>query len=824
MARASRVSALTRSLRAALAATTPARDPRRIPPLGAAPRGAARPRVVGLFSSSSASPTEPPSRRGIAPSAPAPAPARFTPSPRRHFAAHRAIAVDDEPSGSAAPGGPSDPPKPSSGDDAKAARDEARARAAIATGSAEQYGAGSIQVLKGLEPVRKRPGMYIGNTASKGLHHLVWEVLDNGVDEIQAGHASTVTVAVEPDGFVSVEDDGRGIPTDVHPSTGVSSLETVLTVLHAGGKFGGDESGYHVSGGLHGVGISVVNALSETTEVTVWRGGKEFSQTFSRGDALGSMTEKPQANADAAPRKGTRVRFKPDPEIFREVRSFDPNVILNRMRELAFLNSAATFRFRCVATEAKKLKKKKRAAASGDDEASAAEGSSTDRGASSGLSNVITVDGAEYAEETLSYPGGLRDYVQDLNFGSEALHDPITFRADVDGVQVEGALQWTKEAYTDTLLGYANSIKTSDGGTHLDGLKTSLTRAVNAQARKAKLLKDQDANLGGEHVREGLSAVLAVWVPQPEFEGQTKTRLGNPEVRKVVEGVVGDQVTEHLEFYPSALQSIFGKASSAQKAAEAAKRARELVRRKSVLRSGSLPGKLSDCSSGDSERTEIFLVEGDSAGGSAKQGRDRRFQAVLPLRGKILNVERKDEASMYKNAEISSMVTALGLGLKGDEFDASRLRYSKIVILTDADVDGAHIRTLLLTFLFRYQRALFEQGRVFVAVPPLYKVEEKGRKTPTYCYDEAQLQAHLARTPEGAGGVRNIQRFKGLGEMMPEQLWHTTLNPETRTLKRLTVEDAAQANQTFQLLMSGNVGPRREFIETEGPKLEDIDV
>jgi DNA gyrase subunit B len=402
------------------------------------------------------------------------------------------------------------------------------------------------------------------------------------------------------------------------------------------------------------------------------------------------------------------------------------------------------------------------------------------------------------------------------------LHDPITFRAEVDGVQVEGALQWTKEAYTDTLLGYANSIKTSDGGSHLDGLKVSLTRAVNTQARKAKLLKDADANLGGDHIREGLSAVLAVWVPQPEFEGQTKTRLGNPEVRRVVEGVIGEQVSEHLEFYPSVLASIFQKASSAQKAAEAAKRARELVRRKSVLRSGSLPGKLSDCSSSDPATTEIFLVEGDSAGGSAKQGRDRRFQAVLPLRGKILNVERKDEASMYKNTEISSMVTALGLGLKGDEFDESALRYSKIVILTDADVDGAHIRTLLLTFLFRYQRALFESGKVFVAVPPLYKVEAKGSKKPTYCYDEAQLQQHLARLPEGA--AKTIQRFKGLGEMMPEQLWHTTLNPETRLLKRLTVDDAARANQTFQLLMSDKVAPRREFIETEGPKLQDIDV
>ena len=716
------------------------------------------------------------------------------------LASRGAIAVGDE-----------DASTSSADADIESAKRAAKAAAAVATGSAETYGAGSIQVLKGLEPVRKRPGMYIGNTSTKGLHHMVWEVLDNGVDEVQAGHASVITVTLEASGFVSVEDDGRGIPTDVHPATGVSSLETGLTVLHAGGKFGGDESGYHVSGGLHGVGISVVNALSESTEVTVWRGDAEYSQAFSRGAAIGTMSETAQPSTSAR-KKGTRVRFKPDADIFVEKREFDPNVILSRMKELAFLNSTATFKFRYCAASAKKLKTRKAKKGGDDDDAARA----------ADVARVATEDGVEYFEETLSYPGGLKDYVVDLNAGSEALHDPITFRAEVDGVQVEGALQWTKEAYTDTLLGYANSIKTSDGGTHLDGLKVSLTRAVNTQARKAKLLKDQDANLGGDHIREGLSAVLAVWVPQPEFEGQTKTRLGNPEVRRVVEGVIGEQISEHLEFYPSVLASIFQKASSAQKAAEAAKRARELVRRKSVLRSGSLPGKLSDCSSSDPATTEIFLVEGDSAGGSAKQGRDRQFQAVLPLRGKILNVERKDEASMYKNTEISSMVTALGLGLKGDEFDESALRYSKIVILTDADVDGAHIRTLLLTFLFRYQRALFESGKVFVAVPPLYKVEAKGSKKPTYCYDEAQLQQHLARLPEGA--AKTIQRFKGLGEMMPEQLWHTTLNPETRLLKRLTVNDAALANQTFQLLMSDKVAPRREFIETEGPKLQDIDV
>ena len=722
-----------------------------------------------------------------------------------------AIAVGDEEAG----GAPRD-----NTSDIIAAKAAAKVAAAAATGGSDAYGASSIQVLKGLEPVRKRPGMYIGNTSTKGLHHMVWEVLDNGVDEVQAGHASFITVTVEADGSVSVEDDGRGIPTDVHPATGTSSLETVLTVLHAGGKFGGDESGYHVSGGLHGVGISVVNALSDSTEVTVWRGDREFRQEFSRGAALAPMTEGSQTKG-ATRKKGTRVRFKPDPTIFKERLDFDPNIILSRMKELAFLNSTATFTFRLASELTSKLKSKKKKS---KDEASMDEGDVV-KGGEKTDDGAVTIDGATYYEEVLSFPGGLRDYVADLNEGAESLHDPITFRAEVDGVQVEGALQWTKEAYTDTLLGYANSIRTSDGGTHLDGLKTSLTRAVNTQARKAKLLKEADGNLGGEHIREGLSAVIAVWVPQPEFEGQTKTRLGNPEVRRVVESVIGEQVSEHLEFYPNTLGSIFSKASQAQKAAEAAKRARELVRRKSVLRSGSLPGKLSDCSSSDPESTEIFLVEGDSAGGSAKQGRDRRFQAVLPLRGKILNVERKDDASMYKNTEITAMVTALGLGLKGDEFDESALRYSKIVILTDADVDGAHIRTLLLTFLFRYQRGLFERGKIFVAVPPLYKVESgragKNNK-PTYCYDEAQLQAHLATLPEGAS--KSIQRFKGLGEMMPVQLWNTTLNPETRLLKRLTVDDAAMANKTFQLLMSDKVAPRREFIETEGPKLEDIDV
>ena len=643
---ATRARALVRAARVALA---PHGGPSPTVCCGGA--GAVRPRVVGFPGAFQTTATQ-----------------RFAPRHRRalHLSmfSQGAVAVGDEESSASADTKES---SISVDRDIIAAKASARAAAAATTGSADTYGAGSIQVLKGLEPVRKRPGMYIGNTSSKGLHHLVWEVLDNGVDEVQAGHASCITVCVEASGFVSVEDDGRGIPTDVHPATGVSSLETVLTVLHAGGKFGGDESGYHMSGGLHGVGISVVNALSETTEVTVWRGQNEYTQSFSRGAAVQAMAARKKDSGLA--KKGTKVRFKPDSQIFKEKLDFDPNIILSRMKELAFLNSTAVFKFRCAAELAKKLKGFRRGKNSRDDDTS--DDAKSEPEQKSPFALVTDENGMEYVEEVLSYPGGLKDYVVYLNQGAEPLHDPITFRAEVDGVQVEGALQWTKEAYTDTLLGYANSIHTRDGGTHLDGLKVSLTRAVNVQARKAKLLKDGDTNLGGDHIREGLSAVLAVWVPQPEFEGQTKTRLGNPEVRRVVEAVISEQISEHLEFYPSVLASIFQKASSAQKAAEAAKRARELVRRKSVLRSGSLPGKLSDCSSSDPAGTEIFLVEGDSAGGSAKQGRDRRFQAVLPLRGKILNVERKDEASMYKNTEISAMVTALGLGLKGDEFDAS---------------------------------------------------------------------------------------------------------------------------------------------------------
>lgn len=640
-----------------------------------------------------------------------------------------------------------------------------------------EYDAGSIQVLQGLEPVRKRPGMYIGSTSSKGLHHMVWEVLDNSVDEVQAGHASHVRVVVEENGFVSVVDDGRGIPTDIHPVTGKSSLETVLTILHAGGKFGGDNSGYHVSGGLHGVGISVVNALSERVDVTVWRKGNEYTQSFSRGVAVGAMSEKKQDGAGQ--KKGTMVRFKPDDQIFEKVK-FDPNIIRTRMKELAFLNKGTELHLRTHDSKTN-----------------------------------------SFVDEKLLYTDGLKDYVMDLTADATRLHEPITFSGTMEGVRVEGALCWTADSYADTLLGYANSIRTTDGGTHIDGLKYSLTKTINAVARKAKLLKESDPNLGGDHVREGLSGVIAVWVPEPEFEGQTKTRLGNSEVRRIVENIASDAIAGHFEFNANDLKSVFAKAQSAYKAAEAAKRAREMVRRKTVLTANRLPGKLSDCSSSDADRTEIFLVEGDSAGGSCKQGRDRSFQAVLPLRGKIMNVERKlDAAALYKNTEITNMISALGLGGMGDDLDTSALRYSKIIILTDADVDGAHIRTLLLTFLYRYQRDLFEKGYVYAAVPPLYKVAV-GKKE-TYCYDEDELQRVISELPEGSS--KHIQRFKGLGEMMPEQLWSTTLDPKTRVLKRLTVDDASAANHMFSTLMSKDVDPRRKLIEDEGAALASIDI
>ncbi len=637
------------------------------------------------------------------------------------------------------------------------------------------YSADQIQVLEGLEPVRKRPGMYIGSTGPRGLHHLVYEVVDNSIDEALAGYCTHIEIDINADGSVTVTDDGRGIPTDTHPTTGKSALETVMTVLHAGGKFGG--GGYKVSGGLHGVGISVVNALSEWVEVTVWREEKVHTQRFERGIAVTQLIAKPYKEA----RTGTSVSFMPDTQIFANGIEFDYTTLAGRLRELAYLNASVRITF----TDSRL---------------------------------------AEPRVEAYYYEGGIQEYVAYMNREKEPLHEEVIFiKGERNGVQIEVSLQWCVDAYSDNLLGFANNIRTIDGGTHLEGLKTVLTRTMNAIARKRNKIKDNEANLGGENVREGLTGVISVKVPDPEFEGQTKTKLGNTEVRGIVDSLVGEVLTEYLEFRPHVADSILDKAIQAFKAAEAARRARDLVRRKSVLESSPLPGKLADCSSRDPSESEIFIVEGDSAGGSAKQGRDRQFQAILPLRGKILNIEKTDDAKIYKNTEIQSLITALGLGIKGEEFDASGLRYHRIVIMTDADVDGAHIRTLLLTFFYRYQRALVDQGYIYIACPPLYKVE-RGRNH-YYCYSDREM-TNLVQHEFPANANYTIQRFKGLGEMMPTQLWDTTMNPQTRTLKRVEIEDAAEADRIFTVLMGDRVAPRREFIETYGSRLNftDLDI
>eukprot|EP00270_Netrium_digitus_P002536 TRINITY_DN12862_c0_g1_i1.p1 TRINITY_DN12862_c0_g1~~TRINITY_DN12862_c0_g1_i1.p1 ORF type:complete len:827 (+),score=195.27 TRINITY_DN12862_c0_g1_i1:342-2483(+) len=653
------------------------------------------------------------------------------------------------------------------------------------------YGAANIQVLEGLEPVRKRPGMYIGSTGLRGLHHLVYEVVDNSIDEVQAGYATRIDVAIAQDGSISVTDDGRGIPTDVHPSTKKSALETVLTILHAGGKFGGEASGYRVSGGLHGVGVSVVNALSEWLEATVWRDGKEFRQLFERGRPLGKLKIRivvpSKASASAADsesngagsraynqRTGTRISFKPDPQIFTSTTNFDYNTISTRLRELAFLNPKVTIGLR------------------------------EERGTAADTKSV-----------EFHFAGGLEEYVRWLTKGKEVIHEPITFLQEREGVVVHVALQWSSDAFSEVLLGYANSIRTSDGGSHVEGLKVALTRTMNTLARKTKVLKEKDENFAGDHVREGLTCVVAIQVPNPEFEGQTKTRLSSVVVKRVVEQTLSECVADYFEHNPGPCEAVLAKALNAFRAAEAAKRAREMVRRKSVLRSSTLPGKLADCSSTDPSQSEIFIVEGDSAGGSAKLGRDRRFQAVLPLRGKILNVERKDDAVIYKNQELQNLILALGLTIKGEEFSSSALRYHRIIILTDADVDGAHIRTLILTFLFRYQVELFEHGHVYVGVPPLFKVE-KGKDV-KYLYADEELQAHIKTFPANANF--HIQRFKGLGEMMAEQLWETTLNPKKRLLKRMTLSDAAEVDRVFTTLMGDKVTPRRQLIAQMSSKM-----
>jgi DNA gyrase subunit B len=617
--------------------------------------------------------------------------------------------------------------------------------------------------------------MYIGDTSTRGLHHLVYEVVDNSIDEALAGYCTHIEVEFNADGSVTVTDDGRGIPIDIHPTTGKSALETVMTVLHAGGKFGG--GGYKVSGGLHGVGVSVVNALSTWVVVEVRRDNCIYTQRYERGIPMGELTEAADPTQTAS---GTSLTFLPDNTIFSETVEFDYSTVAGRLRELGYLNAGVKITFSDRRPEVPRI-------------------------------------------ETYCYEGGIREYVTYMTREKDPLHGDIIYvEGERDGVVVEVALQWCIDSYSDNILGFANNIRTIDGGTHLEGLKAVLTRTMNNVARKRNKIKDNEANLGGENIREGLTAVISVKVPDPEFEGQTKTKLGNSEVRGIVDSLVGEVLNEYLEFNPAVADTIIEKAVQSFKAAEAARRARELVRRKSVLESSPLPGKLADCSSRDPSESEIFIVEGDSAGGSAKQGRDRRIQAILPLRGKILNIERTDDAKIYKNNEIQSLITALGLGIKGEDFNPDQLRYHNIIIMTDADVDGAHIRTLLLTFFFRYQRDLIDQGYVYIACPPLYKLE-RGRNH-QYLYSDRELAQAIAQFPDNANYT--IQRFKGLGEMMPNQLWDTTMNPESRMLKQVEIQDAAAADNIFTVLMGDKVAPRREFIETEGSKLDldDLDI
>ena len=631
----------------------------------------------------------------------------------------------------------------------------------------QEYGASQIQVLEGLEPVRKRPGMYIGSTGPRGLHHLVYEIVDNSIDEALQGYCSQIYVAINEDGSIIVKDDGRGIPVEVHPQTGKSTLETVLTVLHAGGKFGG--GGYKVSGGLHGVGVSVVNALSEWLIAEVYRDGKIYRQTYEKGIPTSELRPVAEAN-----HTGTVIQFMPDATIFDEI-EFKYETLEHRLRELAFLNKGIK-----IVLEDKRADKEK--------------------------------------SKEFHYTGGLVEYVKYLNKTRTGIHEDIVYiDKKVDDYMVELAMQYT-DGYTENVYSFANNINTHEGGTHLSGFKTALTKTVNEYARKIKALKDNEPNLLGEDIREGLTAVVSVKLPEPQFEGQTKTKLGNTEMRGIVDSITVEELGAFLEENPATAKIIVEKGLRAQRAREAAKRARELTRRKSVLESTSLPGKLADCAEKDPSKSEIFLVEGDSAGGSAKQGRDRNTQAILPLRGKILNVEKSRLDKILSSDEIKNMITAYGCGI-GQDFDIEKARYHKIIIMTDADVDGSHIRTLLLTFFFRYMRPLIENGYVYAAQPPLYKV--KKQKKEYYVYSDKELNALLEEIRRQ--GVE-LQRYKGLGEMNAEQLWDTTMNQETRTLLQVSIEDAALADEVFSMLMGDIVGPRKEFIEENAKYVKNLDI
>ena len=632
----------------------------------------------------------------------------------------------------------------------------------------EAYGADQIQVLEGLEAVRKRPGMYIGSTSGRGLHHLVWEIVDNSIDEALAGYCSEINVTIEMDNSITVKDNGRGIPVGIQEKTGRPAVEVILTVLHAGGKFGG--GGYKVSGGLHGVGASVVNALSAYLEVYVHREGHIHYQKFERGVPVADL--KVVGDSEVT---GTITHFSPDPEIFTETVAYDYDTLATRIRELAFLNRGLL-----ITLEDKREENKR----------------------------------AEY-----HYEGGIISYVEHLNRTKEVLHEePIYIEGEKDGIAVEIAMQYN-DGYTESIYSFANNIHTYEGGTHESGFKTALTRAINDYARKYGLIKENETNLTGEDVREGLIAIISIKHPNPQFEGQTKTKLGNSEVRTITDSVFADHLGKFLLENPDVAKKIVDKGLMATRARLAAKKARELTRRKSALEVSSLPGKLADCSSKDPSISEIYIVEGDSAGGSAKQGRDRHFQAILPLRGKILNVEKARLDRILSNNEVRAMITAAGTGI-GEDFDISKARYHKIVIMTDADVDGAHIRTLLLTFFYRYMRKIIEAGYIYIAQPPLYKVQQGKRIE--YAYNNQQLEAinaTLTATPKP-----NVQRYKGLGEMNPDQLWDTTMNPETRTLLQVNLKDAIEADETFEMLMGEKVEPRRQFIEENAQYVKNLDV
>ncbi|WP_233192144.1 DNA topoisomerase (ATP-hydrolyzing) subunit B [Sporosarcina sp. P34] len=630
------------------------------------------------------------------------------------------------------------------------------------------YDASQIQVLEGLEAVRKRPGMYIGTTSAKGLHHLVWEIVDNSIDEALAGYCDHIEVTIEKDNWIKVSDNGRGIPVGIQESTGRPAVEVIMTVLHAGGKFGG--GGYKVSGGLHGVGSSVVNALSEKTEVYVKVDKKLYAIKFSRGPVSKELEVIGESDET-----GTTIRFKADPEIFTETTVYEYSILATRLRELAYLNR--------------------------------------------GLRITITDErGEEPVSEVFHYEGGIKSYVQHLNEKKEPIfEDPIYIEGERDGITVEVAMQYNS-GYGENLLSFANNIHTYEGGTHEQGFKTALTRVINDYARKNGLLKESEDNLTGDDVREGLTAIVSIKHPDPQFEGQTKTKLGNSEVSTITNSLFSEALQRFLIENPVVARQVVGKSTMAARARMAAKNARELTRRKSALEISSLPGKLSDCSSRDPAISELYIVEGDSAGGSAKNGRDRHFQAILPLRGKILNVEKARLDRILGNAEIRMIITALGTGI-GPEFNLDKARYHKLVIMTDADVDGAHIRTLLLTFFFRFMRPLIEAGYVYIAQPPLYRVRSGKREE--YCYDEEALQAILSSMP--ASPKPDITRYKGLGEMNPEQLWETTMDPDKRTFLQVRMDDAVEANETFEELMGDEVEPRRKFIEDNAVYVQNID-